>query len=385
MKKLTVFYSWQSDVDRRLCRNVIQKALADAAATLNNDPSAAVQIEIDSDTQGVAGTPPISETILRKIRDCDVFAPDVTFVATTPDKKRVPNPNVMGEYGYALLAKGYGRMMPIMNTAFGPPQDLPFDMHHLRHPIGYLMHDGTSNVERRKIRADLAANLVGALRLFAKELEPPSAPVVDAERINRAEKLLADRMAATLAMSAPVLVPGPKFVLYFVASAVLDQNVDLSPMKARKLLPYLIPPDFTDAETGADADEWWSADPPRRRSAQTNPESAWCTRLFSNGVFEFSQNMGRRIDDDAKILVKGRSLEASLVGVIDQLAEAYGHIGIEGPGWLSTALLDVQDVVLAGGDTEKARTFRRPSVALRLLALDNIAPPLGTLLKPVFD
>jgi hypothetical protein len=43
----------------------------------------------------VPGTPPITDTILKKIQNCDIFVPDVTFVASTAGGKLVPNPNVM--------------------------------------------------------------------------------------------------------------------------------------------------------------------------------------------------------------------------------------------------------------------------------------------------
>ncbi|NSZ75042.1 hypothetical protein G6L74_14925 [Agrobacterium tumefaciens] len=43
---------------------------------------------------GVPGTPNISETILNKIRECEIFVGDVTFVAKTEGGKQIPNPNV---------------------------------------------------------------------------------------------------------------------------------------------------------------------------------------------------------------------------------------------------------------------------------------------------
>jgi hypothetical protein len=100
MAKFRLFYSWQSDRPSELCRRFIDTALRTAAEALAG--TIGVEIEVDSDTQNEPGTPPITETILRKIRECDAFVADMTFVAETGDGKRVPNPNVMGEYGYAL-------------------------------------------------------------------------------------------------------------------------------------------------------------------------------------------------------------------------------------------------------------------------------------------
>jgi hypothetical protein len=83
----------------------IRDALDEAAKRISEDSTLQVQLKIDADTEGLAGTPPVTEAILKKIPACDIFIPDVTFVARTDRGKRVPNPNVMTEYGYALSEK----------------------------------------------------------------------------------------------------------------------------------------------------------------------------------------------------------------------------------------------------------------------------------------
>ena len=120
----------------------------------------------DSDTEGVLDQPPVTDTILKKIETCDVFAPDFTFVATTEGGKLVPNPNVMLEYGYALRARGYPVMMPVMNTAHGPPEKLPFDMGHLRHPMQYRLELTAKKPERRAVWKDLSDKFENVLRLM---------------------------------------------------------------------------------------------------------------------------------------------------------------------------------------------------------------------------
>jgi hypothetical protein len=122
-------------------------ALEETAKRISNDVGIQTKVRIDSDTEGVLGQPPVTDTILAKIESCNVFAPDFTFVATTEGGKLVPNPNVMLEYGYALRARGYQIMMPLMNTAYVPPEKLPFDMGHLRYPIQY--HHGYLSTEER--------------------------------------------------------------------------------------------------------------------------------------------------------------------------------------------------------------------------------------------
>ena len=166
MRKVTVFYAWQSDTPQRFNRYLIRMALEMAARRINEDAALAVEIHIDSDTQGVPGQPPVTETILKKIAACDIFAPDFTFAARTDAGKFIPNPNVMVEYGYALRAKGHSAMLPIMNTVFGPPESLPFDMGHLRHPIQFYVSATAKNPERRAARKSLCDKIEVALRVM---------------------------------------------------------------------------------------------------------------------------------------------------------------------------------------------------------------------------
>jgi len=52
-----------------------------------------------------------------------------------------------------------------MNTAFGPPEELPFDMGHLRYPIQYSIAADATNAERREARAKLSRTVEERLRL----------------------------------------------------------------------------------------------------------------------------------------------------------------------------------------------------------------------------
>lgn len=99
-------------------------------------------VELDKDTKGVAGSPPIAQTILKKIEECAIFVADLTFVGESlkqlndpSDKSRLfPNPNVLIEHGFALKCHGHGALVGIMNTAFGKPdaESLPFDLRHVK-------------------------------------------------------------------------------------------------------------------------------------------------------------------------------------------------------------------------------------------------------------
>ncbi|MDE1996869.1 MAG: hypothetical protein KGI75_30500, partial [Rhizobiaceae bacterium] len=167
---ITVFYAWQSDRDQKANRHFIRRALDDAAARINEDNTLGVEIKIDADTEGVLGTPAVTETILGKIRSSDVFVPDLTFVAETEAGKQTPNPNVMVEYGYALRSLTFEAMMPVMNTHYGAPSELPFDLGHVRYPTQYSLPPASADSERRAARAALSAKLEGILRLMAQNV-----------------------------------------------------------------------------------------------------------------------------------------------------------------------------------------------------------------------
>jgi hypothetical protein len=55
------------------------------------------QLTVDRDTKGVPGSPPIVDTIFRKIDGTAIFVPDLTFVGKRADGRPTPNPNVLIE------------------------------------------------------------------------------------------------------------------------------------------------------------------------------------------------------------------------------------------------------------------------------------------------
>lgn len=184
---ITVFFSWQADTEKRGGRNLIDRALERAAARISRDAEveeAIRELAVDRDTKGVAGSPPIVDTIFKKIDAAAAFVPDLTFIAKRPDGRPTPNPNVLVEYGWALKSIGHGRIVPVMNTAYGEPTAaaMPFDMRHLRNPITYNCPLDLSDGERRKVRDQLSKDLESAIRAvldseeFKSSLPPPPHP-----------------------------------------------------------------------------------------------------------------------------------------------------------------------------------------------------------------
>jgi hypothetical protein len=164
-----IFFSWQSDTPPKVGRNLIESSLERAIGKLRADADvdpADRDMAVDRDTRDVPGLPPILETILGKIDGAALFVSDLTYVAQREGGGRTPNPNVCIEHGYALKALSWRRLIAVMNTAFGHPDqhELPFDLRHARRPIMFECASDADNEARRRAREELTAGFVQALR-----------------------------------------------------------------------------------------------------------------------------------------------------------------------------------------------------------------------------
>lgn len=185
---IKIFYSWQSDRPNRACRSLIESALKGAIAELKKDIELDLALrnsplEFDSDTQGVPGSPPIVETIFNKITDCAIFVADMTSVAERPDGGLSPNPNVLIEYGWAVAKKGYGRVICVMNDAFGKPtaSNLPFDIRHIRWPKSYNLTEDASPDEKAIVKKNLRAILLSDIKSILASGLVDASPVEEKE------------------------------------------------------------------------------------------------------------------------------------------------------------------------------------------------------------
>ena len=163
---MKVFWSWQSDTHQPSGRHFVKAALEAAVEQLADHPNLedAERPIIDSDTSNVPGSPPIAETILRKIRECAVFVADVTPVGQTSGGKKLVNPNVMIELGYALAQVGPERIVLVMNQAEGGTlRALPFDLRHWRGPLTFSLGREATDERRDEVRVALVEDLVERL------------------------------------------------------------------------------------------------------------------------------------------------------------------------------------------------------------------------------
>ena len=157
------FFAWQSE-NTRECRNLIEECLKKALKNLALPQAVA---KLDRDTQGCPGTPDVVETILKKIQSAGAFIADVSLVGTDQRNKRIPNPNVMFELGFAVENKGWNKILLVINEDFAPWEEAPFDLGGSRRwPIKYsLPKDGDKSSAKEK----LVKSLTIALREIYKE------------------------------------------------------------------------------------------------------------------------------------------------------------------------------------------------------------------------
>lgn len=168
----TVFYCWQSDRPNGNNRTLIEEAIKTAIESCSD---LGLNLQLDKDTTNEPGTPDIANTILRKIDTAYLFICDVTIINDMPDDpnrddetrlpRKVPNPNVILELGYAARAIGWERIICAYNTEFGTVEDLPFDLR-FRRPLQY----GFSGKSKSDVRKQLATAIENTIR-WIKEKE----------------------------------------------------------------------------------------------------------------------------------------------------------------------------------------------------------------------
>ncbi|WEA80112.1 nucleotide-binding protein [Citrobacter braakii] len=131
-KKITVFYSWQSTLEKKDNHYFILNALRKAKKEIekkHND----LTISIDQATEGAPGSPGITETIMQKISLSQIVVSDITIIEGKSKKRSYPNPNVMFELGYAVAEIGWNRIIALTNDKYGfIPEKLPFDVNSQR-------------------------------------------------------------------------------------------------------------------------------------------------------------------------------------------------------------------------------------------------------------
>lgn len=126
----TIFYSWQNDLEKKTHRNFIENCLKAALSSLEKD--AHIYMEYDRDTNGVNGSPDITNTIFDKIDKSVLFVCGVSITNSNYNGRKTPNPNVLMELGYAANKLGWDRIICLFDINTGTIEELPFDLRQKR-------------------------------------------------------------------------------------------------------------------------------------------------------------------------------------------------------------------------------------------------------------
>lgn len=190
----TVFYAWQSDTERKLNRFLIRDATQDAIDRITTDAKLEDSPRLDHDTKDTPGMPDVANVIFEKIERCGIFLVDVTIAAKLPPKepnripKGIPNPNAMLELGYAAASIGWPSIIAVMNTAYGEPEILPFDLTHRRWPITY--NAPTDIQDLKTVKKKLSEDIETALRTAIQAGVIHRRPIGTDERLAALEKAM---------------------------------------------------------------------------------------------------------------------------------------------------------------------------------------------------
>lgn len=171
---MRVFFSWQSDLSDE--KRFIRKTLQDICDDLD--------VEYDEDTRGTGSAEFVTDILLRKIKNTNVFVADVTTVGTTLKSKKLSNPNVCFELGYAECHLGRQQIILTFNEAVSSFDDLPFDLNK-RNSVRFKLPAQPSEA------VDYKKRLKKAIEKALEDFKPDTpSPGESAQQLNKYEKTL---------------------------------------------------------------------------------------------------------------------------------------------------------------------------------------------------
>ena len=167
---ISIFYSWQSDTETASNRYFLRDCLDSSIKSVGAELEVNETIVLEQDTKGIPGIPEITKTILNKIDKCAIFVADITSIASTHQGKKVPNPNVLYELGYAIKTVGDTRIILLINQLFGAPKEsLPFNIAHRRWPINYELDPKAQKNVQQIQKQNVTAELKYAIGVILKQ------------------------------------------------------------------------------------------------------------------------------------------------------------------------------------------------------------------------
>jgi hypothetical protein len=230
-----VFYSWQSDLPNKCNRSFIREAIDAAVVLIANEGVVEDAPRIDEGMEGVAGTPEVATIMFQKIDSSAIFIADVSLVGSTEpldtnrQRKRVPNPNVLLEMGYAAARIGWNRVICVMNEHFGKRHEQPFDVRNRRFPINYTLAPGNDQT-RNETRTTLAGDIKGAIEIMAHS-EHQHVATVRSRLDVRCLRLMRE-YAKQQSFSSPDTTNYGQLVMSFPVDAAIERLLDMGVIRA---------------------------------------------------------------------------------------------------------------------------------------------------------
>lgn len=235
--KLKIFYSWQTETDTKYNKNFILTCIEKAVKALSRKPEFKdVEFIIQEGVTDEPGSPGVASKINdERIPNCDIFIADLSVVNQIgwlakwiqkkfDNKEFRPsqNNNVIKEYGVAYNAVGVEKIIGVLNNTYGSPKEnpnnIPFDLRHLRFPVSYTY---SSKTNKEKSQKELLEGLTTAIRdtaIFALQHQKSKySPLMiwsDWEKtIPLTEKFIPNAKADEIKNAVNQILPDPKLSL----------------------------------------------------------------------------------------------------------------------------------------------------------------------------
>jgi hypothetical protein len=129
-------------------------------------------IDVDQGMKAVPGSPEVATIMFEKIGESGIFVGDVSLVGSVfkdeVEVKKVPNPNVNIEEGFAAGVLGWERVICVANKHFGTNEQQAFDQRNRRFPINYELKPGATAEVKAGMKQDLVKDFKNAIKTVEK-------------------------------------------------------------------------------------------------------------------------------------------------------------------------------------------------------------------------
>lgn len=406
----TIFYAWQSDTDSKLNRTFIRDATRKAVEALAADTHVQEAVRLDHDTKGVSGTPDIAQVIFEKIEGCTVFLADLTFIGQShPDSpnepaKRIPNPNVLIELGWAMRSVRWNRVVCVMNTAYGTPDHLPFDLRGRRHPICYHLASWDA-ADKLAVKQKLVEDLKIAIQAVLNETPSSEEAVAKAKH---EQEIMWERIKTAQAGFEDAVLRGQfhgftaergVLTLSFMPIQPLDELLDFTDDKTRHtnlraICGAIKPPEFHGRALGV-TEQVGYEDPPCGAAELRQDGSVFLAdgRLLCGG--NVPPHLEEKYGDKLIGAVPPQECESHVVATSMFYLELMRNLGVGGPIAIQMAMFRIQGFFMGVRTTatrrgQGFRIFDKPELRPDVVTVDEEAEVsnsgvMASLLKPTFD